>query len=224
MVRSSSKARSSRTPVNKRKKKEDTPRWCSLPFCRGLVLGNRNKKRCEEDRNIHLHQVISKPVKKIMAFIEKKKEFSAQDINEKLFRGHLDKNDKGSLYRLLQAMIRENYCKPMGKSKENIKLYKFNNSFRPRPKKPVGEDVREAKKLVKKTKASPKRTTSKKGIVSISEIRNVLAQFIYHHEGHYNHAQWLELLRHKVIKASKLSEPEIGSMLETEKAKFLSQI
>lgn len=97
-------------------------RTCELPFCKGVVEGTRNKRRCDNDRNIHLHQIISKNVKKIMKFIEGVDVFTANDVNKAFFKNKLDKNEKGSMYRLFQAMVREGYILEKGKT-AGLKAY-----------------------------------------------------------------------------------------------------
>ena len=97
-------------------------RTCELPFCKGVVEGTRNKRRCDNDRNIHLHQVISKNVKKIMKYVEGCEDFTANDVNRDLFKSKLDKNEKGSMYRLFQAMVREGYLLERGK-RGGLKVY-----------------------------------------------------------------------------------------------------
>ncbi|NCB40409.1 MAG: hypothetical protein EOM80_16740, partial [Erysipelotrichia bacterium] len=99
-------------------------RTCELPFCKGVVEGTRNKRRCDQDRNIHLHQVISKNVKKIMKYVEGCEDFTANDVNRDLFKSKLDKNEKGSMYRLFQAMVREAYLLERGK-RGGLKVYSF---------------------------------------------------------------------------------------------------
>jgi hypothetical protein len=97
-------------------------RTCELPFCKGVVEGTRNKRRCDNDRNIHLHQIISKNVKRIMKLIEGADIFTANDVNKALFKNKLDKNEKGSMYRLFQAMVREGYILEKGKT-DGLKAY-----------------------------------------------------------------------------------------------------
>ena len=107
------------TEVNKVGRK----RTCELPFCHGVVEGTKNKRRCDNDRNIHLHQIISKSVKRIMRYLENHSEVTANDVNHDLFKGELDKNEKGSMYRLFQAMVREKYLVECGK-KDGLKVYR----------------------------------------------------------------------------------------------------
>ncbi|MFZ2957345.1 MAG: hypothetical protein WA705_10685 [Candidatus Ozemobacteraceae bacterium] len=104
-------------------------RYCELPFCKGVVEGTRNKRRCDNDRNIHLHQVISKSVRKIMKYVQGHDEFTANNVARDLFKNKLDKNEKGSMYRLFQAMVRENYLLERGK-REGLKVYAFSGTVR----------------------------------------------------------------------------------------------
>ena len=102
-------------------------RTCELPFCHGVVEGTKNKRRCDNDRNIHLHQIISKSVRRIMRYLENHGEVTANDVNHDLFKGELDKNEKGSMYRLFQAMVREKYLVECGK-KDGLKVYRCTRS------------------------------------------------------------------------------------------------
>ena len=104
-------------------------RTCELPFCKGIVEGTSNKRRCDNDRNIHLHQIISDNVKRIMRYIESHDDFTANDVNHALFKDALDKNEKGSMYRLFQAMIREKYIIDKGK-RAGLKIYSFSPTMR----------------------------------------------------------------------------------------------
>ena len=104
-------------------------RTCELPFCNGIVQGTHNKRRCDNDRNIHLHKIISENVKRIMRYIETHDEFTANDVNQALFKNVLDKNEKGSMYRLFQAMIREKYIIDKGK-KAGLKIYSLSDEMK----------------------------------------------------------------------------------------------
>ena len=50
-----------------------------------------------------------------MKYVEGCEDFTANDVNRDLFKSKLDKNEKGSMYRLFQAMVREGYLLERGK-------------------------------------------------------------------------------------------------------------
>ena len=170
-------------------------RTCELPFCKGVVEGTRNKKRCDNDRNIHLHQVISKNVKKIMKYIEGRNFFTANDVNLDLFKGKLDKNEKGSMYRLFQAMVREQYIKVTSEKRNGLNLYAINSKEEP--------------KVEPAVKLSPEETL-------LSKIR----EFVYSKSGQWGHDDWVWLTTRDDISQFGLSEADIGRILEEEKTRY----
>ncbi len=62
-----------------------------------------------------------------MKYIESKEDLTANDVNRDLFKSKLDKNEKGSMYRLFQAMVREGYLLEKGK-RGGLKVYSFSGS------------------------------------------------------------------------------------------------
>ena len=185
-------------------------RTCELPFCKGVVEGTRNKRRCDKDRNIHLHQIISKNVRKIMRYVEGKDDFTANDVNRDLFKGKLDKNEKGSMYRLFQAMVRENYLLEKGK-RGGLKVY--SHAEQPaKEKKPA--PVKE-----KKTVVSPKPKLSPEEI-----LRSKINEFVHHKSGQWNHDDWLWLVNREDIRQFGVSDSIIGQLLEEAKAQYWLQM
>ncbi|NLI77962.1 MAG: hypothetical protein GX442_16175 [Candidatus Riflebacteria bacterium] len=185
-------------------------RTCELPFCKGVVEGTRNKRRCDNDRNIHLHQVISKNVKKIMRYIENHEDFTANDVNRDLFKNRLDKNEKGSMYRMFQAMVREGYLTEHGK-REGLKVYacaergatRFENEGAddgPAPVTPAGHEP---------PPLSPRE-------ILVGKLR----EFVYMKNGSWNHDDWMWLVNRPDIREFGASDNEIGLMLEEEKARY----
>jgi len=179
-------------------------RTCELAFCKGVVEGTRNKRRCDNDRNIHLHQVISKNVKKIMRYIENHEDFTANDVNRDLFKNRLDKNEKGSMYRMFQAMVREEYLCEKEK-REGLKVYSYAIAA-PKASAPVGEKP-----------PLPLETP----VLSPREILlGKLREFVHMKSGTWNHDDWLWLIHRPDVHALGASEGEIGLLLEEEKLRF----
>lgn len=187
-------------------------RTCELPFCQGAVEGTRNKRRCDNDRNIHLHQVISKNVKKIMRYIENHEDFTANDVNRDLFKNRLDKNEKGSMYRLFQAMVREGYLTERGK-REGLKVYAY-----------AGRPADSA------TPAVPPASTAPAPVAPVVHeppplspreiLLGKLREFVYMKNGSWNHDDWLWLINRPDIREFGLADADIGLMLEEEKARY----
>lgn len=188
-------------------------RTCELPFCKGVVEGTRNKRRCDNDRNIHLHQVISKNVKKIMKYVEGCEDFTANDVNRDLFKSKLDKNEKGSMYRLFQAMVREGYLLERGK-RGGLKVYSCSPDHTPAVEpQPVAVPVETPKpELVERTRLSPEE-------ILLSKLR----EFVHLKSGQWNHEDWVRLLNRPDIKEFGISEYDMGRILEEEKARFWLQ-
>ncbi|HEY9069568.1 MAG TPA: hypothetical protein VIV61_04885 [Candidatus Ozemobacteraceae bacterium] len=180
-------------------------RTCELPFCKGVVEGTRNKRRCDNDRNIHLHQVISKNVKKIMRYIETRDDLTANDVNRDLFKNRLDKNEKGSMYRLFQAMVREEYLIELGK-REGLKVYAYH------ARAPRVTSLEEPAQLPA-AQAEPPLTPRE---MLIGKLR----EFVHLKNGTWNHDDWLWLINRQDIRETGASESEIGSLLESEKARY----
>jgi len=176
-------------------------RTCELPFCKGIVEGTRNKRRCDNDRNIHLHQIISKNVKKIMKYIEGHETFTANDVNRDLFKGKLDKNEKGSMYRLFQAMVRENYIKVANDKKTGLNLYAF-----------VGKSDKQEEPKVK-SENIPRMSPED---LLLGKVR----EFVYSKSGQWSHDDWTWLSTREDVKVFGLSDADLGRVLEEEKSRY----
>jgi hypothetical protein len=206
-------------------------RTCELPFCKGVVEGTRNKRRCDNDRNIHLHQIISKNVKRIMRYIEGLADFTANDVNKALFKDKLDKNEKGSMYRLFQAMIREGYITEHGK-RSGLKVYAVSEEVKAKKTKALDKKA-ETEAPAEKTPAE----TPKTPVTVVSAppappqpaepklspeqiLLGKLKEFVYLKNGQWNHPDWIELINRPDIKEFGLSEEDIGRLLEEEKSSY----
>ncbi|HAE38664.1 MAG TPA: hypothetical protein DCG57_08500 [Candidatus Riflebacteria bacterium] len=185
-------------------------RTCELPFCKGVVEGTRNKRRCDKDRNIHLHQVISKNVKKIMKYLEGCEDFTANDVNRDLFKARLDKNEKGSMYRLFQAMVREGYLLERGK-RGGLKVYSFAGISVDQPE----VHVEPEKPVAVKVASSRLRPEE----VLLGKLR----EFVHTKSGQWNHDDWMWLVNRADIREFGISEADIGRIVEEEKARYWLQ-
>ncbi|HNV72141.1 MAG TPA: hypothetical protein PKO06_20710 [Candidatus Ozemobacteraceae bacterium] len=194
-------------------------RTCELPFCHGLVEGTRNKRRCDKDRNIHLHQIISKNVKKIMRYIESHREFTANDVARDLFKNKLDKNEKGSMYRLFQAMVRENYLTEHGKL-DGLKVYCFagaDDIYAPLSPEPAAAQL---------GAASYPQTPApvEVPLTPIELLTAKLREFIFLKNGEYHHEDWLWLINRPDIRELSLKlnmdEGQLGILLQGEKDRY----
>ncbi|MDD2999993.1 MAG: hypothetical protein PHV05_13100 [Candidatus Riflebacteria bacterium] len=186
-------------------------RTCELPFCKGVVEGTRNKRRCDQDRNIHLHQVISKNVKKIMKYVEGCEDFTANDVNRDLFKSKLDKNEKGSMYRLFQAMVREAYLLERGK-RGGLKVYSFSGESAAATEHVTSVPVEPVRPVVEQHRLSPEE-------ILLGKLR----EFVFLRSGQWNHDDWVWLINRPDIKEYGISESDIGRILEEEKARFWLQ-
>ncbi len=196
-------------------------RTCELPFCHGVVEGTKNKRRCDNDRNIHLHQVISKSVRRIMRYLENHGEVTANDVNHDLFKGELDKNEKGSMYRLFQAMVRENYLIECGK-RDGLKVYcctKNNNGTNEAVEPAEAEEVQEEKVQV----VQPAPIVIERRLSPEEILLGKLREFVHMKSGQWNHEDWIWLLNRPDIREFGMSEEDIGRLLEEEKARFWLQ-
>ncbi|PKL47897.1 MAG: hypothetical protein CVV42_11420 [Candidatus Riflebacteria bacterium HGW-Riflebacteria-2] len=182
-------------------------RTCELPFCKGVVEGTRNKRRCDKDRNIHLHQVISKNVKKIMKYVEGCEDFTANDVNRDLFKSRLDKNEKGSMYRLFQAMVRENYLLERGK-RGGLKVYAYSGALIPQQEVDA-EPEKKAPVKIEKPRLSPEEL-----------LLGKLREFVHSKSGQWNHDDWMWLINRPDIREFGISEADIGRIVEEEKARY----
>jgi hypothetical protein len=202
-------------------------RTCELPFCNGVVEGTRNKRRCDADRNIHLHQVISKNVRKIMRYVEGCEDFTANEVNRDLFKNKLDKNEKGSMYRLFQAMVREAYLLEKGK-REGLKVYRCRvvsapetlESHEATGDSPSSHDHHHAPASAA-TSAEP---VFPPPVMSPRDIlTGKLREFIFMKNGQWNHDDWLWLINRPDILECGFPHDEIGRVLETEKVRYWTQ-
>lgn len=189
-------------------------RTCELPFCKGVVEGTRNKRRCDLDRNIHLHQVISKNVKKIMRYVEGCEDFTANDVNRDLFKSKLDKNEKGSMYRLFQAMVREGYLLERGK-RGGLKVY----SFAGVDALPEEQSVEQAAEVKTAAKAPVERQRLSPEEILLGKLR----EFVHLKSGQWHHDDWIWLVSRTDILEFGVSETDIGRILEDEKARYWLQ-
>jgi len=186
-------------------------RTCELPFCKGVVEGTRNKRRCDNDRNIHLHQIISKNVKKIMKYVEGCEDFTANDVNRDLFKSKLDKNEKGSMYRLFQAMVREGYLLERGK-RGGLKVYAC-----------LPSHEKDSDEVPAGVAASVPVSTEQRRLSPEEILLGKLREFVHLKSGQWNHDDWVWLLNRSDIKEFGVSESDIGRILEEEKARFWLQ-
>ena len=196
-------------------------RTCELPFCHGVVEGTKNKRRCDNDRNIHLHQIISKSVRRIMRYLENHGEVTANDVNHDLFKGELDKNEKGSMYRLFQAMVRENYLVECGK-RDGLKVYLCtkNNKQESELEEKESEVV---DKQEDKLEAKPGPIVIERRLSPEEILLGKLREFVHMKSGQWNHEDWIWLLNRPDIKEFGMSENDIGRLLEEEKARYWLQ-
>lgn len=195
-------------------------RTCELPFCHGVVEGTKNKRRCDNDRDIHLHRVISKSVRRIMRYLESHDDITANDVNRDLFKGELDKNEKGSMYRLFKAMVREKYITECGK-RDGLKVYRClknnNNSIEE-------EDVPgEAQEVASDQIVQPAPIMIERRLSPEEILLGKLREFVHMKRGQWNHEDWMWLLNRPDIREFGMSEQDIGRLLEEEKARFWLQ-
>lgn len=195
-------------------------RTCELPFCHGIVEGTKNKRRCDNDRNIHLHQVISKSVRRIMRYLENHDEVTANDVNQDLFKGGLDKNEKGSMYRLFQAMVRENYLVECGK-RDGLKVYRCtkNSNFAS----DESEEKSDEKEELEEEVLPPAPVIIERRLSPEEILLGKLREFVYMKKGQWNHEDWIWLLNRPDIREFGMSEQDIGRLLEEEKSRFWLQ-
>ncbi len=196
-------------------------RTCELPFCHGVVEGTKNKRRCDNDRNIHLHQIISKSVRRIMRYLENHGEVTANDVNHDLFKGELDKNEKGSMYRLFQAMVRENYLVECGK-RDGLKVYSCtkNNKAETSSEEKEPEVVNEQET---QPEAQPAPIVIERRLSPEEILLGKLREFVHMKSGQWNHEDWIWLLNRPDIREFGMSENDIGRLLEEEKARYWLQ-
>ena len=195
-------------------------RTCELPFCHGIVEGTKNKRRCDNDRNIHLHQIISKSVRRIMRYLENHGEVTANDVNRDLFKGELDKNEKCSMYRLFQAMVREKYLVECDKC-EGLKVYKCTKSSKTSDN--AGAESVSSSEVVEQKVVIPEPIIIERKLTPEELLLGKLREFVHMKGGQWNHDDWVWLLNRPDIKEFGLSDDDIGRILEEEKARYWLQ-
>ena len=196
-------------------------RTCELPFCHGVVEGTKNKRRCDNDRNIHLHQIISKSVRRIMRYLENHGEVTANDVNHDLFKGELDKNEKGSMYRLFQAMVRENYLVECGK-RDGLKVYSCTKNNKPE----AASEEKESEVVdepASQPEVQPAPVVIERRLSPEEILLGKLREFVHMKSGQWNHEDWIWLLNRPDIREFGMSENDIGRLLEEEKARYWLQ-
>jgi len=154
--------------------------------------------------------VISKNVKKIMKYLEGCEDFTANDVNRDLFKTRLDKNEKGSMYRLFQAMVREGYLLERGK-RGGLKVYAYSGASTPQGD-AQPEPEKQAPVKVEKPRLSPEE-------VLLGKLR----EFVHTKSGQWNHDDWMWLINRPDIKEFGISEADIGRIIEEEKARYWLQ-
>lgn len=145
-----------------------------------------------------------------MKYVEALEDFTANDVNRDLFKSKLDKNEKGSMYRLFQAMIRENYLVECGKRK-GLKVYAVKEKTASKP------EVVKVKTVQTKPSAPEKKPNPEE--VLIGKLR----EFVHSKQGLWNHQDWLWLINREDIKVFGVSESDIGRILEEEKTNYWIQ-
>jgi hypothetical protein len=147
-----------------------------------------------------------------MKYIESKEDLTANDVNRDLFKGKLDKNEKGSMYRLFQAMVREGYLLEKGK-RGGLKVYSF-----------AGSDAVSAPAVEDKTPVRSEPTQPKPRQLSPEEILlGKLREFVHSKSGQWGHEDWLWLINRDDIREFGISEADIGRILEEEKTRYWVQ-
>lgn len=145
-----------------------------------------------------------------MKYVEGCEDFTANDVNRDLFKSKLDKNEKGSMYRLFQAMVREGYLLERGK-RGGLKVYACSpNSLEGSEEHVHVEHV--AVPVPIERRLSPQE-------ILLGKLR----EFVHQKSGQWNHDDWVWLLNRPDIKEFGLSEADIGRILEEEKARFWLQ-
>lgn len=153
-----------------------------------------------------------------MKYIESKEDLTANDVNRDLFKSKLDKNEKGSMYRLFQAMVREGYLLEKGK-RGGLKVYAFSGSNGA-----VVEEEKIAEAPVQAVVAAQPQPQPKTRHLSPEEILlGKLREFVHSKSGQWNHEDWLWLINRQDIREYGLSEADIGRILEEEKTRYWVQ-
>lgn len=151
-----------------------------------------------------------------MKYIESKEDLTANDVNRDLFKSKLDKNEKGSMYRLFQAMVREGYLLEKGK-RGGLKVYSFSGSHSVDDEK-VEEIVAPVAVTAKAEPAAKPRMLSPEEV-----LLGKLREFVYSKSGQWNHDDWLWLINRGDIREFGISDADIGRILEEEKNRYWLQ-
>jgi len=146
-----------------------------------------------------------------MKYVEGCEDFTANDVNRDLFKSKLDKNEKGSMYRLFQAMVREGYLLERGK-RGGLKVYACSPSHEK-----DSDDVSAG------VAASVPVSTEQRRLSPEEILLGKLREFVHLKSGQWNHDDWVWLLNRSDIKEFGVSESDIGRILEEEKARFWLQ-
>lgn len=145
-----------------------------------------------------------------MKYLEGCEDFTANDVNRDLFKTRLDKNEKGSMYRLFQAMVREGYLLERGK-RGGLKVYAYSGASTPQSEAPA-EPEKPTPIKVEKPRLSPEE-------VLLGKLR----EFVHTKSGQWNHDDWMWLINRPDIKEFGISEADIGRIIEEEKARYWLQ-
>jgi hypothetical protein len=148
-----------------------------------------------------------------MKYVEGCEDFTANDVNRDLFKSKLDKNEKGSMYRLFQAMVREGYLLERGK-RGGLKVYACSPAHDMESDESVSMPAEAAAvaPVVEQRRLSPEE-------ILLGKLR----EFVHLKSGQWNHDDWVWLLSRPDIKEFGISETDIGRILEEEKARFWLQ-
>ncbi|MEW6712541.1 MAG: hypothetical protein AB1403_22175 [Candidatus Riflebacteria bacterium] len=151
-----------------------------------------------------------------MKYIESKEDLTANDVNRDLFKSKLDKNEKGSMYRLFQAMVREGYLLEKGK-RGGLKVYSFSGSHSVDDE--MAEETMTAPQEPQQIPAAPKTRQLSPEEILLGKLR----EFVHQRSGQWNHEDWLWLINRQDIREYGLSEADIGRILEEEKTRYWVQ-
>ncbi len=158
-----------------------------------------------------------------MRYVEGFQDFTANDVNRDLFKGKLDKNEKGSMYRLFQAMVREGYLLEKGK-REGLKVYGCSRvSVLSNPENIPVEPERtgEVSSAQHQEMNTAHLNVEPPKVVSPKEIlTGKLREFVHMKRGAWNHEDWIWLINRPDIQEFHFPQEEIGALLEVEKANF----
>ena len=167
-----------------------------------------------------------------MRYVEGRADFTANDVTRDLFKNKLDKNEKGSMYRLFQAMVREGYLLEHGK-KEGLKVYAYSGAVRPPEADlvdvgpaalPSGETEKRVEPAMPAVPVQPEFVPPPPPQLTATErLVGKLREFVHLKGGSWNHDDWLWLINRPDIREFGISESELGSLLEEEKARFWSR-